>query len=379
MLVGSEFLYDERGPRFGEGVMRRVLVVIAVCACSSPGPRQASDVDPSTLDSEMVEDSGRVEDSGVAQDRGVLHDTSVVDDSSISEQSWEPNRDLPPCDPPLRVLPENPAIAPLGGLLLQPQGGTGAHVLVLAEGEEAELDPETGFFRTRSDVATRHVVILQDRMCSGRLEVEIGVTSGLVVRPATASLLPETAVNVEVAGHSGAYGCTLVDNQSGATIDGQCDYTAGPNEGVDTVRVADPNTGEWRDLTLTVDARASLKAWGSQLVLPLGAVYAIRTAGGSGLLDFDIADPEVLSVDGALITTAAPGSTVISITDRHVALTADLIVVVAAPLHAETPRAGSGLAEWPRPSAADFEVADLDGDGLPDVIIGLHGLGYRRG
>jgi hypothetical protein len=274
-----------------------------------------------------------------------------------------PGEPLPACAPALRVRPDGAAVDPLDLLQLVGEGGTGDHVWSTAPGAAGTISRFGTYLAP--EAPTVDEVVLTDRGCAGEARATIAVGQPFEALPRTATVLPGTAFALEVVGGSGAHACTLLSSETGATLAG-CDYAAGSTPGVDRVRVVDTGTGERAESTITVDPAATFQVWGERgLTLPVGHPFAPRAEGGSGELSI-VVDAGPFTATGGALVADRPGAGTITVRDRFAGFSATIPVAgVEARVPPSTPFGTQSL------QGRALGLGDLDGDGFADAAIGV--------
>lgn len=265
---------------------------------------------------------------------------------------------LSACEPALSLAAEPGVVDAWGFVQLQGSGGTGDYRYSLQG--VGEVSAETGAFLAGDSPGTA-TLTLADVGCLGAASAEIQVVDGLSLSPESASLSPGQILRFQVSGGA-APACVLVENQSGASLDAACVYTAGPDPGVDQVRLEDPDTGTFAAAVLTVSDSAQFSVWGHEHVyLPQGARFDFAPVGGSGAVSVSVRSGDVL-LEGNTVTG---GEGLVRVADRYIETWVDVQIHALSPIVPEAERDGerSGL-------GSALHVGDVDGDGYEDAILG---------
>lgn len=305
---------------------------------------------------------------------GVPDDTGPTTTPPTVPTLTTPTEPLPRCSPALSIEPDGAAVDPLDLLQLSASGGTGDYVWDVAPGGLGSVSP-FGTYLAPADPAVE-TVVLTDRGCEGSAEATISVGQPFEVLPATATVTPGTTFTFEVEGGTGAHSCSLVDAGSGGALAG-CVYTAGDDAGLDRIRVVDDGTGERREATITVDPGAVWRPWGAGgWTLPVGHPFAARAEGGSGELELSVSSGP-FTADGDVLTADGPGAGEVRVRDRFAGTEATVAVVGVEP-HL-SPSAWFGTQSLHGRALA---LGDVDGDGYDDAAFGLaelHAGAYTSG
>ena len=332
----------------------QALVIVVVCAsfaCADP---------PSEGEGEGDDGGGEGEGEGEGE-------------GGEGEGEGEGEGDLPACEPALTVDPPSAQVLPLGLLVLTPSGGTGAYRFDLAtDASGALLDPLSGVYLSGSTTGVHDLVRVSDDGCSGAVDVDVEVVAPLALVPGNAEAPPTTAFRFDVVGGSRSFSFALLASGSGGTLDDDGAYVAGATDGDDTVEVTDLVTGETADAVVHVRAGAVIVANPPQWLVPVGASVVVGTAGGSGVVDLTVASGEgSVDVDGQNVDGAAPGAAVLNVVDHYTRQSTTVNVRVSPAQAFTLPRSGD---------ASQLSVVaapgDIDGDGRPDVVIGVQEMNY---
>ncbi|MFT5586316.1 MAG: hypothetical protein ACI9VR_003913 [Cognaticolwellia sp.] len=266
--------------------------------------------------------------------------------------------DLSPCDPALSLSPQDAAVDVFGFVQLQPSGGTGAYLFSLeGVGQVAE---ESGAFLAGLTLGMATVTVV-DQGCLGSATAEIQVVDTLSLLPEKATLAPGQTLAFEAFGGAET-ACSLYQDSTGASLDADCLYTAGPVPGVDQVRLVDAATGAFAAALITVSESASFLVWGHEHVyLPEGARFDFEPIGGSGAVQVTVVSGDVV-LDG---NTLSGGSGTVRVQDRYISTWIDVQVHKVSPLVPDAERDGerSGL-------GSALYVGDVNGDGYNDALMG---------
>lgn len=240
----------------------------------------SEDADGDGDDSSEDSEPGEVDGSGDG-DTAETEDTSEVTEPDVPV--------LSACEPALSGDVERFA---LGRQLrrLSVVGGTGDYRYELvANTSGAILNAVTGEYVSGPTVGGTDRVRVSDVGCVGELVVEVHVVEPMVVFPSRVELRPNEGFRPDASGGSGAYDLELaMTGTSGGRLTGSSwaerRFVAGPLEGFETVMVVDVETGETREVPVTVDVDAVPAFSPPWLFLPPGAVYPVASIAGSGEL-----------------------------------------------------------------------------------------------
>lgn len=265
---------------------------------------------------------------------------------------------VPDCDPPLLLRVDPPVVLPYGVGRATATGGTGAYHFSLDTASGGEIDPQTGWFIAGSTPAIDTVSVTDDA-CVGEAAQTLTVAEPLDVHPQHIQLAPGQSFTPAVEGGSGTWSCS--GNLTGILAD--CLYTA-DTVGEDRIHVLDAITGESSTIWIDVAASPTFDVVGRHFYVPLGSAIDVRSVGGSEELTLT-ADSGDITIDGSRFIGDVPGRSVVRAQDSflpgfHEQITVDVL----APLGGNGPRDQDGA--QPR-----FRAADLDGDGVEDLVIAV--------
>ncbi|MFO0729028.1 MAG: FG-GAP-like repeat-containing protein [Myxococcota bacterium] len=323
------------------------LVLAAGCGTAAPPLMDAS----IALDAESDASGG-----ADASDAGLLPDAD------------RPDTGVPPgpCAPALEISPAHRAARALDLVSFSASGGTGHYHFALAAAPSgAIINPVTGAYLAGDLGGVQDHVVLTDEGCVGQAEATIDVVAPMDVHPPRPTVRPGTEIAFTVQGGSGQFRFTLEGDRSGATLTSSGAYTAGARAGVDLVRAEDVQTSEAATVEVTVDPGARLAASPPVVVVPLGQSFALGTSGGSGEIDLEPA-PGFIAVQDGVLTAQAAGTRSLRITDRFTHDTASVRIQVVAGQRFPSKRAGNGFFV-----STALGPGDIDGDGKPDAIFAL--------
>ena len=284
---------------------------------------------------------------------------------------------LPPCAG-LALDRDRVRVGPLELVQFTASGGTGAYAFSLQEPAFGTVHPTFGSYLAPSDPGVSDTVVLTDAGCMGQATATVDVGDPFGVLPLRATVLPGTAFVFELrAREPGEAHCEAGTLPSGGTISTACAYQAGSAEGIDEIRVVDDVADGEITVSITVDAEASMEVWGHERwVVPLGSTFVPRVEGGSEIVDVQVFSGALEVIDGGVKATT-PGVSRVRVIDRFAGFTQDLQVNVVAPFVPDSPHTGQrqGFGEA-------VAAGDLNGDGAPDVVFGspeINGNAYFAG
>jgi N-acetylneuraminic acid mutarotase len=277
------------------------------------------------------------------------------------------------------ITPATATLAPRGSQELTAAGGSGAgFVWSLATNASGGTIDSTGVYTAGSTGSATDVVRVTDSL-GNTATVNVTVTAGVSISPATATLAPRASRTFTAAGGSDAgFVWSLATNDSGATIgSGSGLYTAGSTGSVtDVVRVTD-SLGNTATVNVTVTAGVSTSPSTATL-----APRASRTFTASGGSDAGFVWSLATNASGGTIDSASgqytAGSTgsvtdVVHVVDSlgnaatvSVTVTAGVSItpsaVTLAPKASQTfTAAGGSQSSWAWSLAANASGATIDG------------------
>ncbi len=361
-------------PGFAMSGLRRLLtplglIALAVAGCESIPTTQPTPVDMDAQTS--VDAAPDATSSDAAVDAGVVEDAAAPDASpppDAGEADAGPAPDAGPqaCAPALGLTSARQAVLAFDLVQLRASGGTGAHRYALATNASGALLNEiSGEYVSGGTRGTEDEIVVTDLGCLGEARLRIRVVPPLVVTPARIELPQNGLFRFEVAGGSGSYAFDLVRNQARGTLSAMGEYAATNRDGRDIVRVTDVQTQEQVEAIVDVLAGARLEVDPPRLQIARGHRFVPTIRGGSQ--SFVLSTTATTAEwDGTAIVGRSAGAARFSISDRFTGLSARLDVEVLAPHGFDAVRGGDyTYAGW-------VEAAgDLDGDGYTDVVIGM--------
>lgn len=289
------------------------------------------------------------------------------DDDGAPDGGGDGGDTRPVCEPALAIDPAETSATPLQILAFSASGGTGDYRFTLTDDPSGgTIEARRGTYLAGSVGGVTDVVTLEDFGCQGSAEARISVGAPLDVVPRDVELSPGTSFTYEITGGSGQHTCALDQNGSGATLTGDCRYTAGATPGRDRVMVEDGVTGERVAGNVNVTPGAGLRVTPPIVMVPVGATFGLEVEGGSGEVELSADAEDRVGLEGSTIRGLAEGRTTITAVDRFTGLSADVRVDVVAPRGAEVTRTGDGT--W---DVSVLAPGDLDGDGHADAIVSL--------
>ena len=276
---------------------------------------------------------------------------------------------------PIALSAEFPAVEPLGLLHVTVSGGDPGTSVWLADNASGALfDPLVGTYLGGATAGGTDRIEARAEGCAGAASLSIDVVPPLAVLPSGGAVLPGDGFSLEVTGGSGDVTFAPVNLRSGGTLSSDGAYLAGPAEGLDELLATDERTGVTIEVAIAVDPSVALKPRPEHLVLPLGNGVSLDVAGGSGSFDVSGAAGIVAVVtteDGPMLEALTPGRAVLQVQDRFASLQTTVTVDVVSTLQAPQIRTGWGTL------AGDAEgPGDLNGDGFPDAVFALHEVDY---
>ncbi len=252
-------------------------------------------------------------------------------------------------------------------------GGTGVYRWSLTENVSGgEIDPSAGVYVAGavSDPMDPpvDVILLEDRGCRDEASATVTVVEAPRIVPAHITLGRGESVSFTGEGGSGTYAFALATNGSGGTVDAATGaYTAGTATGRDVVRLSDTELGATADAIVEVVDDPSLRVTPGEWAIPLGGEIALPVQGGSGEFDVTVTGPGIRHVDGTTVRADADGRATVTFTDRFIpSRSVDVEVFSLAPAEATRRHDGDQSGSHVVGGTADF-----DGDGAMDVVVGM--------
>ena len=323
-----------------------------------------------TPDSQDAPDSGEVEDSGGltdAEDASPPVDSSDTEDSGADTTLPDVAADAgnPPCETALMLDADHAYQLPYTLSNIDASGGTGAYVFSLeADGSGALVNALTGAYLSGGIVDTTDVIRVTDLGCEGMASMPLHVVAPQQFAPSGGEVLPGIDFQFVTTGGSGS---TIFDFQlqaSGGNITPGGHYTAGSIPGTDIILATDTGTGESTEIEITVNPAATLKAPAQTLHLPLGETWKPDFQGGTGEVTLTILPTGIASLEEGVLVGTAPGIATVEALDLHTGQTAILDLRVLPPISPAFKPAGDQLYY-----TRILSPGDLNGDGLNDIVV----------
>ena len=346
-----------------------VLVCLMLVACGSESPSG----EPADEDVALDAGPDAPEVAGDADQAGDVEpevDTTPDVDPDVGPHPDE-GPDVPDepvdCAPPLALDAEGTYVLPYGVVALFPSGGTGAYGFELeVDASGAMVHGVLGSYLAGGITGVDDVVTVTDEGCLGSASLTLHVTPHLVLQPTVVTLAPGGTFTFDIMGGSGFVGCLAASNASGATVTADGSYEAGPSAGTDVVLCTDAETSESRQATVKVVEGATILPAPARIAIPMGSLYEPHIEGGSGYYGYTVDGDAVSWSDGAL-HAETPGRATVTVTDLYLGDQATLLVDAVEALDVETIRAGDSSYH-----GVIVAPGDIDGDGLPDALLGLY-------
>lgn len=338
-----------------------LLLLTLLCAPLACGPDASSETDMSRpLD--MSRDPGTDLSSSTPDDGS----SDGTPDLTVGEDASQDLGELGACATPLGFSLARGHAIPFSRYTIPVTGGAGPYAFSFVQNNsEATLDGARGDYIAGRRTNTTDIVQVEDTSCAQRATFEIDVLEPFVARPAEVELLPGGTFTYVVSGGSGHFTFTIDRNETGGTIEEGGVYHAGPTPGRDAIFITDERTGQLFEAFVYVSANARFRAASEVIVMPLGQTHELRTVGGSGSFSTQIAG-DAVTLDDITLSAMQTGFASLILSDDFLDAETILEVQVVAPLAFEELHAGELF------NKTVIEAAhDLDGDGIEDLVFAL--------
>ena len=279
-----------------------------------------------------------------------------------------------PCNPALGLMAERAGVLPYELVTFVATGGTGAYRFVLSRNVSGAIINElTGAYLSGATPGPALAdggrqsdqVSLTDNGCSGTATAEVTVVPPMNVRPTQVELPPNGTFTFSVSNGLGPFTFEMVSSTAGGTVNAQGTYAVASGTGRDLIRVTDVGGNQMVDAVVDVVSGARLTPLQGRVALPVGATFRPVFQGGSGFTLGAVTGTGVTYADG-LISGDAAGNATINVTDEFTGQSAVLNVSVLAPQTAPVVRAGDQTS-----LAWVTGAGDVTGDGRPDALLGM--------
>ncbi len=273
--------------------------------------------------------------------------------------------DLPTgaCPSPLMISKARGFIVPFEDLRIEVSGGSGEYSFEFVENNsEAILNEVSGDYLAGRLSGVTDIIRIEDQGCDQSIIFEVDVLPPMQVMPAEIELLPEQSFTYQVSQGSGSFMFTVDQNETGGSITPAGTYTAGQTSGRDTVFVTDTNTGQVEEVLVYVSPDATFQSATELIIIPEGETHQLGLLGGSGQVTADITGDTVTFSDG-LLTAVSQGVSTLTLTDTFINEQTSVQVRVVAPQQFDEIEAGEYFNK-----TVIIADEDLDGDGIEDLV-----------
>ncbi len=278
----------------------------------------------------------------------------------------------------LEVVPRRIRVG--AATLLAASGGSGVYrFTVEAGGSGGQVMGERFIAGMKPATDT---LFAEDAVCGGdKAMATVEVLGAFQVAPLKGTVKPRTAFKIETQGTLGPATFILAQNGSGGSLTAAGSYVAGAKDGVDLITVRDTATGDDLLVELRVATDARFRASPDRLALPAGSSLPLITIDGT---------------DGIVWTRTAGKGTIATRPNKPALLTVEADATGLIELEAKdrftglvTKARARVLDELQRPvtaygrlgDTAAVATGDFDGDGIPDLAVGIpdSDIGRPRG
>jgi hypothetical protein len=270
------------------------------------------------------------------------------------------------CPSPLTTSTPRGSIVPFEAMRIEVSGGTGEYRFALTENNsESILNEISGDYLAGRLPNTTDTILISDTGCEQAITYAIDVLEPMDISPSEIELLPGQTFTYQITRGSGEFGFGVDQNETGGAITPDGTYTAGQTPGRDTILVTDSQTGQVEEALVYVSPDATFQAATQLIVIPQGETHTLGLLGGSGQVTASIQGDAVTFADGVL-TATSPGDATLTLTDAF--LSAQTTVRVRVTQGQGFAEASAGELFNKTVIIAD---QDLDGDGIEDMIFAI--------
>jgi hypothetical protein len=337
------------------------------CACDELPDVVASDTGPDVTVGPDVGDDASAEDvqaDMVDAIEDAMPDAQADAQSDVAADTFVEDAGPQPCEPALEIPAQYYGLANTT-VVLDPTGGTGAYRFeLMANSSGALLDEVAGFHVLGDVVGALDEVEVTDLGCVGSANTQVEVIERFEVAPKQIQLGTGESFTFSVTKGSGLFAFNFLTNASGGELEKNGKYTAGAFAGVDSIEIVDLGSGTVETAGVVVQKSANIAVTPAADVLLQGQAVVVTVDGGSGEVELTTGDA-VCTLTGNMLHCDSPGTHQLTFDDAYSEASVSIEVQVAASLPF-TPIRGGDLME----NHTTRPVGDLDGDGIPDAVLG---------
>ena len=282
------------------------------------------------------------------------------------ESAFDAGTPHPDCGEPLWVTPQEVFTLPYQLTTFLCGGGSGACTFEIVPNEGAsQINPITGAYLSGGAAPRTEQIRVVDPICDLEQHATVQIVLPLTLAPEAPRLPLGGVLFFEPSGGSGTISVSLIQNETGASVDEAIfKYQAGNAPGQDVLLATDALTGDSATLHVTVEEGFTLIANPKMLLLPVGQ-SAVLHMNGSGQYQTITEHSEIVTAN-AQITGLEAGTGELTLRDAFTTLEVTVPFQVLLPQEADLLKMGDRAMD-----SILERIPDVTGDDQEDLLLGL--------